>query len=159
MAGVINKVWKMFGMNPVDDDQEEEYEKNYDEDLDNEQVEDERPSIFGGNKKNQKQIPSQTGSSIKMVIMQPTTYDQAEDICILLKEKKSIVLNLEYVNKDIARRIIDIISGAVIVLNGKMHKISNTIFVIAPSTYDITTEAAKEESKKITPVAWLKGND
>ena len=55
-------------------------------------------------------------------------------------ERKSIIINLEYVNKDVARRIIDVISGAVHVLDGHMQKISNSIFLIAPYNYDITSD-------------------
>ena len=51
-------------------------------------------------------------------------------ICNLLKEKKSIIVNLEYVNKDIARRIVDVVSGAVHALDGNLQKVSNSIFLV-----------------------------
>ena len=79
-------------------------------------------------------------NQIKMVISQPTTFEQSEAICDLLKEKKSIIVNLEYVNKDVARRIIDVISGAVHALDGHIQKVSNSIFLIAPYNYDITND-------------------
>ncbi len=60
---------------------------------------------------------------VRMVIMQPTNFEQAEEICDLLKEKKSVIINLEYVNKDVARRIIDVVSGAAHALDGHMQKI------------------------------------
>ena len=75
---------------------------------------------------------------VKMVICQPTTFEQSENICNLLKEKKSIIVNLEYVNKDIARRIVDVVSGAVHALDGNLQKVSNSIFLVAPYNYDIT---------------------
>ena len=77
----------------------------------------------------------------------------------LLKEKKSVIVNLEYVNKDIARRIIDVVSGAVHALDGHMQKVSNSIFLIAPYNYDITTEMAREEIKNKLSVSWLKNNN
>ena len=95
---------------------------------------------------------------VKMVISQPTTFEQSEGICDLLKEKKSVIVNLEYVNKDIARRIIDVVSGAVHALDGHMQKVSNSIFLIAPYNYDITTEMAREEIKNKLSVSWLKNN-
>ena len=86
--------------------------------------------------------------SIKMVISQPTTFEQSEEICSELKEKKSIIVNLEYVNKDVARRIVDFISGAVHALDGHIEKISNSIFLVAPFNYEITNEVMKEDIKK-----------
>lgn len=95
---------------------------------------------------------------VKMVISQPTSFEQSENICDLLKEKKSVIVNLEYVNKDVARRIVDVISGAVHTLDGHIQKISNSIFLIAPYNYDITTDMAREEIKNKLSVSWLRNN-
>ena len=76
----------------------------------------------------------------------------------LLKEKKSIIVNLEYVNKDIARRIVDVVSGAVHALDGNLQKVSNSIFLVAPYNYDITNEMAREEIKNKLSVSWIKNN-
>ena len=84
------------------------------------------------------------------------SFDQAEDICDLLKEKQSVIVNLEYVNKDVARRIIDVVSGAVHALDGHIQKVSNSIFLIAPYNYEITNEMAREEIKNKLSVSWLK---
>ena len=92
----------------------------------------------------------------RMVITQPTEFEEAEKICDLLRERKSIIINLEYVNKDVARRIIDVLSGAVHVLDGNMQKISNSIFVVVPYNYELSS-TVQEETKG--PVSWLKGNN
>ena len=93
---------------------------------------------------------------IKMKIAKPTAFEQAEDICILLREKNAIVINLEYVNKDVARRILDVISGAVKVLDGHFEKVSNSIFIVAPFNYDIVNDMTREEIKNKLSVSWLK---
>ena len=144
MANVVNgfkNIWNMFNMNSGEE--EEEYEDG-EEYVEEEQLEEEPEvrSIFGGRKHKVATIDS----SVKMVVMQPTVFENAEEICDLLKNKKSIIINLEYVNKDVARRIIDVISGAVHVLDGHMQKVSNSIFLIAPYNYDISTDL-KEETK------------
>ena len=64
-----------------------------------------------------------------------------------LKQKKSVIVNLEYVNKEVARRIVDFISGGVFALDGHIQKISNSIFLVAPVNYEITNEMAREEIK------------
>ena len=136
------------------DEQEENYDDVDDYEDINEEEEEPIKGLFG--RRNNKVQSSQ--SSVKMVVMQPTTFENAEEICDLLREKKSIIINLEYVNKDVARRIIDVVSGAVHVLDGHMQKISNSIFLIAPYNYEITNEMAREEIKNKLSVSWLKNS-
>ena len=113
MAGAImEKVWGLFGMDPAEDKEDEELEDYEDEEeVENEDEEQEERKIWG--RRNNKVVNMPQVQQVKMVISQPTTFEQAANICDLLKQKKSIVVNLEYVNKDVARRIIDVISGAV----------------------------------------------
>ena len=150
----MNKVWDLFGMDTAEE-REEENELDYDIDTEDEEAGEER-KFFG--RKNKVVAMPQT-QQIKMVISQPTTFEQSESICDLLKEKKAVIVNLEYVNKDIARRIVDVVSGAVHALDGHIQKVSNSIFLIAPSTYDITNEMAREEIKNKLSVSWLRNNN
>ena len=158
MAGAImNKVWDLFGVDPQNDaDDENEYDVD-EYDVDEEEVEEKR--FFGRKNNNSKVVNMPQVQQIKMVISQPTSFEQSESICDLLKEKKSVIVNLEYVNKDVARRIIDVISGAVHALDGHIQKVSNSIFLIAPYNYDITNEMASEEIKSKLSVSWLKNNN
>lgn len=145
MASVVNgikNIWGMFNMNERENDEEFEDEDELLEEIEDEETTEVR-SIFGG-RKNSK--VATIDHAVKMVVMQPTGFENAEEICDLLKTKKSVIINLEYVNKDVARRIIDVISGAVHVLDGHMQKVSNSIFLIAPYNYDISTDV-KEETK------------
>ena len=160
MAGAImEKVWGLFG--GVDQGETEEYDDDayeYEDKSNNyENEEDDDKKFFG---KRGKVVPlNAQGQSVKMVISQPTTFEQSEEICSLLKEKKSVIVNLEYVNKDVARRIVDFISGGVYALDGHIQKISNSIFLIAPMNYEITNEMAREEIKSKLSVSWLKNNN
>lgn len=153
MASVVNKLWNMISMNNA-----EEADEEYDEAEDQEEYEDqeveETKGLFG--RKNNKVVNMQ--STVRMVILQPTTFDQASEICGLLKEKKSVIVNLEYVNKDVARRIIDVVSGAAFALDGYMKKVSGSIILVAPYNYDITDDKDETKSSKLPPVSWLKNN-
>ena len=138
MAGaIVNKIWQAMGLNT----QDEEAKEN---------------KLFG---RRNKVVSMPNAQQIRMVISQPTTFDQAEDICDLLKDKQSVIVNLEYVNKDVARRIIDVVSGAVHALDGHIQKVSNSIFLIAPFNYEITNEMAREEIKNKLSVSWLKNSN
>ena len=154
MANVVNKLWNMINMNTAEDVADEDYEEGADYNEEEDQEVEEPRGLFGGRKSGRVVNMQQ---SVKMVITQPTTFEQAEEICDLLKEKKSVIINLEYINKDVARRIIDVVSGAVHALEGHMQKISNSIFLIAPYNYDIATDS-KEDVKSKLPVSWLKNN-
>ncbi len=148
-SNLMNKVWGFLGIEP---EEEEEEIENEDYEVEEEEEEEER-KLFG--RKNKVVNMPQT-NQIKMVISQPTSFEQSEEICQYLKERKSCIVNLEYVNKDVARRIVDFVSGGVYALNGHIQKISNSIFLIAPANYDISNEMGREEVKSKLSVSWLK---
>lgn len=152
MSGAImNKIWGAFGM-----DANEEEQDDYEDNIEELEEDDNKENKLWGRRNKVVAMPQP--QQIRMVISQPTTFDQAEDICDLLKDKQSVIVNLEYVNKDIARRIIDVVSGAVHALDGHIQKVSNSIFLIAPYNYEITNEMAREEIKNKLSVSWLKNN-
>ncbi len=156
MAGAImNKVWDFLGMDNTAEDEEIDdraYDYEYDDDIEDE-IEEKR--LFG---KRNKVVNMPQTQQIKMVISQPTSFEQSEEICNYLKDRKSVIVNLEYVNKDVARRVVDFISGSVHALDGHIQKISNSIFLIAPTNYEIANEMAREEIKNKLSVSWLKNN-
>ena len=159
MSGALmNKVWDLFGMDTAEP--EEYKEENVYEYEDEEDQEEEKRRFGRKNNINNKVVsmPQQQTNAIKMVISQPTTFEQSDEICSFLKEKKSVIVNLEYVNKDVARRIVDFISGGVYALDGYIQKVSNSIFLVAPSNYEITNEMTREEIKNKLSVSWLKNN-
>ncbi len=157
MAGALmEKVWGLFGVEPAED-REEEIEEVDTEEVENDEEEQEDKKLWG--RKNNKVVAMPQVQQVKMVISQPTTFEQAANICDLLKQKKSVIVNLEYVNKDVARRIIDVVSGAVHALDGHMQKISNSIVLIAPFNYDIENEIARDEIKSKLSVSWLRNGN
>ncbi|MCI8291090.1 MAG: cell division protein SepF [Clostridia bacterium] len=154
---VVNKILDFLGVDngEVQEDEEmldNEYTYAYDAD-DEIQDEEEERGLF---KNRRNKVVNMSQQQIKMKIAKPTSFEQAEDICILLREKNAIVVNLEYVNKDVARRILDVISGAVKVLDGHFEKVSNSIFIVAPFNYDIVNDMTREEIKNKLSVSWLK---
>lgn len=148
-GAIVNKFLEVFGL-PDNDENEEEY---MDEDyIEEEEIEEPRERNFWG----KKVVNMPQTQQVRMVISQPTNFEQAEEICSYLKNRKSVIVNLEYVNKDVARRIVDVMSGAVHALDGHIQKISNSIFLIAPTYYEISTEMARDEIKNKLSVSWLK---
>ena len=155
----MNKVWDFLGVDTGEEESTENendnvYTYNYDKEVEQEE-EPEEKSFFG--RKN-KVVSMPQPQQVRMVITQPTSFEQSEEICNYLKERKSIIVNLEYVNKDVARRIVDFISGAVHALDGHIQKVSNAIFLVAPVNYEIASDLAREEIKSKLSVSWLRNN-
>ena len=152
----MEKVWGMLGLPEKEEEETEELDYDKEEEIENQEEDEEDRKIWG--RRSSKVVNMPQTQQVKMVICQPTTFEQSENICNLLKEKRSIIVNLEYVNKDVARRIVDVVSGAVHALDGNLQKVSNSIFLVAPYNYDITNEMAREEIKNKLSVSWLKNN-
>lgn len=146
----VNKMWKILGV-----ENEDEYDVDEFDSIDT-PAEDKEFGVTNPFSKKNKVVGMPGVQQVKVIISQPNSFEQSEEICEHLKEKKSIIVNLEYVNKDAARRIIDFISGAVYALDGNIQKISNSIFLVAPYNYEITNEVLKEDIKNKVSVSWIK---
>ncbi|MEW6193010.1 MAG: cell division protein SepF [Bacillota bacterium] len=94
-----------------------------------------------------------TQRQMRVMITEPHTFDDAQEIADHLKNRRPVVLNLERVETDLARRIVDFVSGAVYALGGSIQKVGGGIFLCAPSNVDIASEA-KESEKSIFP--WMR---
>ncbi|MBQ9313849.1 MAG: cell division protein SepF [Clostridia bacterium] len=148
----MNKVWSMLGVA-----EDTDYDYGYEDEENQETPVEEKGFLSSAiNKKNSKVVGMPGLQQVQVIISQPSTFEQSEEICDHLKEKKSIILNLEYVNKDVARRIVDFVGGAVFALDGTIQKISNSIFLVAPHNYEITNEVMKEDIKNKLSVSWIK---
>ena len=89
-----------------------------------------------------------TNTSMRLVITKPYEFAEAEAIVRHIKNKKSVLVNLEETEISEAKRIIDFISGATYALDGNMQKVSPQIFVFAPAQVEINAEMRKELSER-----------
>ncbi len=159
-VAALKKFWNyLVGESEEDYAEEAEadvVESSYDYNLEEDEEENsgETFSVF---KRKNKIVNMPQTQSVKMKILKPTNYDpDVNEIISELKSKNGIVMNLEYVNKDVARRIIDTVSGAVTALDGRIEKVSNSIFVVAPYNYDITNEPISREKSERLQAPWAK---
>jgi len=77
-------------------------------------------------------------SQFKMVVIEPKGFDECPKLVDNLKAKKPVIINLEKVESDTARKIFDFLSGATYALNGNVQKVANNIFIFAPENVDVT---------------------
>lgn len=75
-------------------------------------------------------------TQFKVVVIKPADFNDAKEIADHLKERKPVVVNLELLEKDVAHKIFDFLSGAIYVLDGGIQRISANIYLIAP--YNVT---------------------
>lgn len=120
-----------------------------DDELENEEYfESEKREESDFSVKKGKVVNINTTTQLKVVVVTPESFDEAKDIAEHLKQKKPVVINLEGVEKDIARRIVDFLSGAVYSLDGNIQKISTGIFLIAPYNVGIMGDFKDELRNK-----------
>ena len=80
----------------------------------------------------------------KVVLMQPERYAQATEIADHLREKRTVVVNLERASKEVARRLLDFLSGAAYVQEGKISKASAYTYVLTPAGVEIVGDLLDE---------------
>ena len=83
-------------------------------------------------------------TQLKVVLVKPERFENASEIADHLKEKRTVVLNLESTNKDIARRLIDFLSGVAYAGEGKIKKVAANTYIITPYSVDIIGDLIDE---------------
>ena len=71
-------------------------------------------------------------TQLKVVLVKPERFEMASEIADHLKEKRTVVINLESTNKDIARRLIDFLSGVAYASEGRIKKVAANTYIITP---------------------------
>lgn len=168
--GAVKKFMEKLGIGSYTDDEEfEDY--NDSEDVDDESYEEESEYQRGNRRSftdiqkdystrsmQSKVIPMETAvSSSKMVITEPSCYESVQEIGEYLKLKKAVIINLENVSKEEARRILDFLSGATFMIDGTIQKVSNLIYLMTPRNVEIQDDTKKDEYKQQKlSFSWLK---
>lgn len=85
------------------------------------------------------------GSSMKLMVIEPTSFEESQRLVDSLKENKPVIINLEQLDAEVARKIFDFLSGATYALEGNVQKIANNIFIFAPENVDISSNDSSKE--------------
>ncbi|GAK04627.1 FtsZ-interacting protein related to cell division [Geomicrobium sp. JCM 19037] len=89
------------------------------------------------NKKNVVSLQS-VQQSAKMVLIEPRTYEEAQDVADHLKNRRSVILNMQRIQRDQAKRIVDFLSGTVYAIGGDIQKVGSNIFLVTPDNVEIS---------------------
>lgn len=85
-----------------------------------------------------------SSTQLQVVLVKPERFDQVSEIADHLRGKQAVVLNLEATNKDVARRLVDFLSGCAYALDGKIKKVAISTYLITPYNVDVVGELAEE---------------
>ena len=131
---------KVLGMMGLDDDEEKEM-----------LVEETAEEQFEGQTKGKKSGPVlsiHSQKQMRVVVMEPKSYEDSQAIADNLKSRRPVIVNLDHVEQELSRRIIDFCSGTTYALNGSLQKVGNGIYLFVPSNVDIAAEIREDEKGK-----------
>ncbi len=142
--GFMDEIRKII--HPYDD---EDYD--YDDELEEEEKTSSRP-LFDDRKEDRKiaedrhnkVVNIHATAALKVVLVKPERFENASEIADHLREKRTVVMNLESTNKDVARRLIDFLSGVAYAGEGKIKKVAANTYIITPYSVDIMGDLIDE---------------
>lgn len=153
--GVMDKFLNYMRINEEDDDYDDEYLDDDEEEIAppprkavSSKMKEQDDYDDRGSRKNvqpkvtpirqsvSKRMP--TAGGMEVCVIKPTSVEEAREITETLLANRTVVLNLEGLDVDIAQRIIDFTSGSCYAIAGNLQKISHYIFIITPSSVDIS---------------------
>ncbi|TFE31749.1 cell division protein SepF [Cohnella luojiensis] len=143
--GVMNRFLNYLGL-------QEEHEQDLERERmgEGEDQEIETP-VFDSRKQSGKNnvVSIHSQKNARVVLTEPRSYDEAQDIADQLKSRRSVVVNLQRVRRDQAIRIVDFLSGTVYALGGHISKLGPDIFLCTPDSVEVSgtiTEILSEEA-------------
>jgi cell division inhibitor SepF len=143
--GFFNRILDAVGLEEEEFENDEimdEEEEFYEEEM-MEEPEDRLP------KRKQNKVVGLPNSAAKMrmLVFQPSSYEEAECIIDNLKARKPVIMNLDEMDVELGQRILDFVGGAVYSLGGDIKKVARSIFVVAPSNVDIAQNADERSTR------------
>jgi cell division inhibitor SepF len=141
VMGVMNRFMNFFGLQ----EEEEIIERGQVEDSTHEP----ETNSFEQRKNKGNIVSIHSQKNVRVVLNEPRSYEETQDIADHLRSRRSVIVNLQRVRSDQAVRIVDFLSGTVYALNGSISKVGPNIFLCTPDSVDIQgsiSELRDEES-------------
>ena len=123
------------------EDEDEEFEDFEDDSPGRDAFEDRRSKF---DDRRSKVVNIHATTQLKVILVKPERFENASEIADQLKDKRTVVLNLESTNKDVARRLIDFLSGVAYAGEGKIKKVAANTYIITPYHVDIEGDLIDE---------------
>ncbi|AGA70202.1 hypothetical protein Desdi_2790 [Desulfitobacterium dichloroeliminans LMG P-21439] len=141
MAKLLDKVIGIMGF------ADEDFEDDYFEEDEKEEVVREEPRATN-NRKGAQVVSIHTQKQVKVVVLEPQAFEDSQNIADQLKNRRPVIVNLENADRNLAKRIVDFVSGTTYALGGNMQKVGNGIFLFVPNNVDISGEMKDDFKEK-----------
>lgn len=140
MAKIFDKVIGIMGFS--DEEVDEEF-------LDEEEKEEVgREEVRNSSRKSAQVVSIHTQKQVKVVVLEPMSFEESQNIADQLKNRRPVIVNLENTDRNLAKRIVDFVSGATYALGGNMQKVGQGIFLFVPNNVDISGEMRDDVKEK-----------
>lgn len=130
--GLFDKIKGFIG----DPEEEDDLDMEMDDEMDFVSKNEDSTEAFSAStdttKRNNKVVNIHATAQLQVVLVKPERFDDASTVADHLNAKRTVVLNLESANKDVARRILDFLSGVAYANDGQIKKVANCTFIITP---------------------------
>ena len=100
--------------------------------------------------------PTLTAQS-EVIVLEPRSFDEALDIVEQLRCRRSVVLNLQYLDAEQSQRVVDFLSGATHALDGHQQRVGQGVFIFAPSNFTLNTES--QEARALKDAFWSRSKE
>lgn len=156
VMGIIDKIMSILNLDGDDfDDDYDDYD-DFDDDYDErperkgifkrrktEEEEDDLEDSVSTRSKSQKVTPirqasRKQGNGMEVCVIKPTSFEDSREVTETLLSNRTVVLNFEGLDVEIAQRIIDFVSGSCFAIGGNLKKVSGYIFLVTPKNVDIS---------------------
>ncbi len=105
-----------------------------------------KPSAGSMSKPAEKRFSVANTNAFKMILIEPKSFEECPKLVDCLKGRRPVIINLEKLETEVARKIFDFMSGATYALSGNVQKVANNIFIFAPDNVDISATQQPEKS-------------
>lgn len=93
-----------------------------------------------------------TARQLEIVVLEPRAFDDARRAADCLRDRRPVVLNLQAVDPELSRRIVDFLSGVTYALDGHLQRVGEAIFLFTPSTVTIHAEVVPTDRAGLLPL-------
>ena len=136
---------------PSEDEEEDEYEEDFtpvssvrEAPRDRTRGQERDYSDRDADRRSNKVVNIHTTTQLQVVLVSPTRFENASEIADHLRDKRTVVLNLEQTDKNIARRLIDFLSGVAYANEGTIKKVALSTYIITPYNVEILGDLIDE---------------
>lgn len=144
---IVDKFRNKIGINQENEEYIEEVDNNEEQEL-------EAPTYQNPDNVVNFKNKAQNANQLKVMVIEPSSFDDAQQVADHIRNHKPVVVNFENTNSDIAKRIIDFISGTTYALSGDIKKVGKNVFMCAPNNVSVNFTEELKKATTTTTMPW-----